>query len=98
MQKHAQSSLLVQVAKRITQHSLHEYILKIVKVKSYCIQKNAANGNIKSNYAMVDNYMKYASTSIKSGSKVISMCIVPVEIKNGDNKKNGTHQCYVGQL
>ena len=34
--------------------------------------------------------MKCASTTAKSGSKLISMCIVPVKIKHGVNNKTAT--------
>ena len=68
-----------------------------MKDKSDGSQDNGDSGNIKSNYAMLDNDVKCASTTAKSGSKVISMCIVPVKIKHGDNN-NGNHLCYLGQL
>ena len=50
-------------------------------------QDNADSGNEKNNYATLDNDVKCGSTTARSGSKVISMCIVPVKIKHEDNKK-----------
>ena len=64
---------------------LHEYIPKVMKDKSDGSQDNGDSGNIKSNYATLDNDVKCATA--KSGSTVISMCIVPVKIKHGDNNK-----------
>ena len=58
-----------------------------MKDKSDGSQDDGDRGNIKSNYAMLYNDVKCASTTLKSGSKVISMCIVPVKIKHGDNTK-----------
>ena len=40
-------------------------------------------GNLKSNFAGFSNDLKCASMT---GSKVISMCIVPVKVKYGDGK------------
>ena len=57
------------------------------QVKSDGSQDNADSGNEKNNYATLDNDVKYGSTTARSGSKVISMCIVPVKIKHEDNKK-----------
>ena len=51
------------------------------------IQHNGDSENIKSNYATLDNDVKCASKTTKSGSKVINMCIVPVKIKYEDNNK-----------
>ena len=66
---------------------LHGYIPKVMKDKSDGIQHNGDSENIKSNYATLDNDVKCASKTAKSGSKVINMCIVPVKIKHEDNNK-----------
>ena len=66
---------------------LHGYIPKVMKDKADGSQNNSDSGNIKSNYAMLDNDVKHASTTAKSGSKVISISIVPVKIKHGDSNK-----------
>ena len=66
---------------------LHGYIPKVMKDKADGSKDNSDSGNIKSNYTMLDNNVKCASTTAKSGSKVISMCIVPVKIKHGDSNK-----------
>ena len=66
---------------------LHCYIPKVMKDKADGSQDNSDSGNIKSNYATLDNDVKCASTTAKSGSKVISMCIVPVKIKHGGSNK-----------
>ena len=58
-----------------------------MKDKSDGSERNGDSGNIKSNYATLDNDVKFASTIAKSGSKVIAMCIVPVKIKHGNNSK-----------
>ena len=50
-------------------------------------QDNGDSENIKSNYATLDNDVKCANIIAKSGSKVISMCIVCVTIKHWDNNK-----------
>ena len=63
------------------------YIPKVMKDKADDSQDNNNSGNIKSNYATLDNDVKCVSTTAKSGSKVISMCIVPVRIKHGDSNK-----------
>ena len=61
---------------------LHGCIPKVMKDKADGSQDNSNSGNIKSNYAMLDNDVKCASTTAKSGSKVIIMCTVPVKIKH----------------
>ena len=66
---------------------LHGHMPKVMKDKADGSQDNSDCGNIKSNYAMLDNDVKCASTTAKSGSKVISMRIVPVNIKHGDSNK-----------
>ena len=43
-------------------------------------------GNLKNNFAGFNNDSKYASMRGKTGSKMISMCIVPVKVKYGDGK------------
>ena len=43
-------------------------------------------GNLKNNFAGFNNDLKCASMTGKTGSKVISMCIVPVKVKHGDGK------------
>ena len=53
-----------------------------MKDKADGSQDNSNSGNIKSNYAMLDNDVKCVSTTAKSGSKVIIMCTVPVKIKH----------------
>ena len=58
-----------------------------MKDKADGSQDNSDSGNIKSNYAMLDNGVKHASTTAKSRSKVISISIVPVKIKHGDSNK-----------
>ena len=58
-----------------------------MKGKSDGSQNNSDSGNIKSNYATLDNDVKCETTTAKSGLKVISMCIVPVKIKHGDSNK-----------
>ena len=50
-------------------------------------QDNSDSGNIKSNHARLDNDLTCARTTAKSGSKVISMGIVPDKIKHGDSNK-----------
>ena len=42
--------------------------------------------NLKSNFAGLNNDLKCASMIGKTGSKVISMCIVPVKVKHEDGK------------
>ena len=69
---------------------LHGCIPKVMKGKSDGSQDNTDSENIKSNYATLDNDVKCASTTAKSGSKLISMCIVPVKIKHGVNNKTAT--------
>ena len=71
---------------------LHGYIPKVMKEKADDSKDNSDSGNIRSNYTLLDNDVKCASTTARSGSKVISMCIVPVKIKHGN------HLCYVGQM
>ena len=44
----------------------------------------------------MDNYVKCTRTTGKSGSKVISRCIVPVKIKHGDNNKMVTTYTMLG--
>ena len=66
---------------------LHGYIPKVMKDKADGSKDNSDSGNIKSNYATLDNNVKCASTTEKSGSKIISMCIVPVKIKHRDSNK-----------
>ena len=44
---------------------LHGYIQKVLKDKSDGSQDNGDNGNIKSNYATLDNKVKCASTIAK---------------------------------
>ena len=63
---------------------LYGYIPKEMKGNSDGSQDN---GNIKSNYAVLDHDVKCARAIAKWGFKVISMCIVPVRIKHGDNSK-----------
>ena len=75
---------------------LHRYIPKVIKDKADGSQNNSDSGNIKSNYATLDNDVKCASTTAKSGSKVISMCIVPVKIKHGDINKMVTTYAMLG--
>ena len=58
-----------------------------MKDKSDGSQDNGDSRNTKSSYATLDNNVSCASATEKSGSKVISMCIVPVKIKHGDNNK-----------
>ena len=78
---------------------LHGYIPKVMKGKSDGGQDNGDSGNFKSNYATLDNDMKCASTTAKSRSKIIIMCIIPVKIKHGDNNKMvATYIYYIGQL
>ena len=60
---------------------LHGYVPKVMKYKSDGSQDNGDSGNIKGNYATLDDNVKCESTTTKSGSKFISMCIVPVKIK-----------------
>ena len=67
------------------QTSLHGYIPKVMKDKSDGSQDNGDSGNVKRNCATFDHDMN--CTTAKPGSKVISMCIVPVKIKHGDNNK-----------
>ena len=43
-------------------------------------------GNLKSNFAGFNNDLMCASMTGKTGSKVISMCIVPVKVKHKDGK------------
>ena len=43
-------------------------------------------GNLKSNFAGLNDYLKYASMTRKTESKVISMCILPVKVKHEDGK------------
>ena len=43
-------------------------------------------GNLKSNFAGFNDDLKCASMTRKTGSKVISMCIVPVKVKHEDGK------------
>ena len=43
-------------------------------------------GNLKSNFAGFNNDLKCASMTGKTGSKVISMCIVLVKVKHEDGK------------
>ena len=43
-------------------------------------------GNLKNNFAGFNNDFKCSSMTGKTGSKVISMCIVPVKVKHGDGK------------
>ena len=66
---------------------LHGYMPKVMKDKADGSQDNSDSGNIKSNYATLDNDVKCASTTAKSGSKDINMCIVPVKIKHEDSKE-----------
>ena len=66
---------------------LHGYIPKVMKDKSDDRQHNSDSGNIKSNYATLGNDVECATTIAKPGSKVISMCIVPVKRKHWDNNK-----------
>ena len=75
---------------------LHGCIPKVMKDKADGSQDNSNSGNIKSNYAMLDNDVKCASTTAKSGSKVISMCIVPVKIKHEDINKMVTTYAMLG--
>ena len=63
-----------------------------MKDKADDSKDNSDSGNIRSNYTTLDNDVKCASTTARSGSKVINMCIVPVKIKHGN------HLCYVGQM
>ena len=69
---------------------LHGYIPKLMKDRSDGSQDNGDSGNIKSNYATLGNDVKCLRTTAKSGSKIISMCIIPVKIKHGDNNKKVT--------
>ena len=66
---------------------LHGYIPKVMKEKADGSQNNSDSGNIKSNYVTLDNDVKHARTTAKSGSKVISISIVSVKIKHGDSNK-----------
>ena len=50
--------------------------------------------NLKNNFAGFNDDLKNASMTEKTGSKVISMCIVPVKVKHEDGKD----LCNVGQL
>ena len=43
-------------------------------------------GNLKNNFAAFNNDLKRATMTGKTGSKVISMCIVPVKVKHGGGK------------
>ena len=43
-------------------------------------------GNLKNNFAGFKNDLKCASMTGKTGSKVISVCIVPVKVKHGNGK------------
>ena len=43
-------------------------------------------GNLKNNFAGFNNDLKCTNMTGKTGSKVISMCIVPVNVKHGDSK------------
>ena len=43
-------------------------------------------GNLKNNFAGFNNDLQCASMTGKTGSKVTSMCIVPVKVKHGDGK------------
>ena len=65
---------------------LHGYIPKVMKGKSDGSQDNDDSGNVKSNYATLNN-VKCSSTTAKSGSKVIRMCIVSGKIKHRDINK-----------
>ena len=58
-----------------------------MKDKADGSKDNSDSGNIKSNYATLDTDVKCASTTEKSGSKIISMSIVPVKIKHQDSNK-----------
>ena len=58
-----------------------------MKDKADGSKDNSDSGNIKSNYATLDTDVKCASTTEKSGSKIISMSIVPVKIKHRDSNK-----------
>ena len=85
MQK--QGGSLAQVAKGNHPTPLRWYKPKVMKGKSDGSQNNSDSRNIKSNYATLDNDVKCATTTSKSGLKVISMCIVPVKIKHGYSNK-----------
>ena len=68
---------------------LHGYIPKVMKDKADGSQDNSNSENIKYKYAMLDNDVKCASTTAKSGTKVISMCTVPVKInKDHDGERS----------
>ena len=69
-----------------------------MKGKSDGFQDNGDSGNIKSNYATLDYDVKCTSTTAKSGSKVMSMCIVPVKIKHGNNNKMVTTYAMLDNL
>ena len=43
-------------------------------------------GNLKSNFSGLNSDLKCTGMTGKTGSKVISMCIVPVKVKHGDSK------------
>ena len=73
------------------QTPFHGYTPKVMKGKSDGFQDNGDSGNIKSNYATLDYDVKCTSTTAKLGSKVMSMCIVPVKIKHGNNNKMVTN-------
>ena len=47
-------------------------------------------GNLKNNFAGFNNDLKCANMTGKTGSKVISICIVPVKVKHGDGKNTIT--------
>ena len=55
-------------------------------------QKIDGGENLKNNFDGFNNDLKFASVSGKAGSKVISMCIVPVRVQHKDGK--GMIQTY----
>ena len=60
--------------------------------KKYGRQKIDGGENLKNNFAGFNNDLKCVSVSGKAGSKVISMCIVPVRVQHKDGK--GMIQTY----
>ena len=64
---------------------LHGYIPN-KKSKTDGNQAVDGEGNLKSNFACLNNDLKCASLKGKKESKVISMCIVPVKVKHEDGK------------